>query len=405
MNNIDVVVIGAGPSGTVAASILQKEGLNTLILEKQKFPRFVIGESLLPRCMDNLDKAGFLPALENAGFQKKNGAKFIQGEASCEFDFSIQYTKGWSWTWQVQRSKFDHILAEEVVKKGAQLEYNATVTAVEFHDDDTATTTYTNADGETCKVNSRFIIDASGYGRVLPRLLDLDKPSDFPNRSSIFCHVKPKEILNQEERKQIIILSIAEDIWGWIIPFSNDTSSVGIVGNPESIQRFEGDKVAQMKQWIESVPALKERFDGAEILFEPKSITGYSISTSQFYGKSYVLTGNSAEFLDPIFSSGITFATESGVKAAELVIRELAGEEVNWHSEYTEYIQQGVAVFRSFIKYWYDGNLQKIFFTKEENDQLKKQICSILAGYVWDTSNPLAIKHERAIPTLAKILD
>jgi flavin-dependent dehydrogenase len=124
----------------------------------------------------------------------------------------------------------------------------------------------------------------------------------------------------------------------------------------------------------------------------------------QHFGKGYVLTGNSAEFIDPIFSSGVTFATESGALAAELVARELSGEWVDWQREYTDYIQRGVEVFKSFITHWYDGSLQKIFISDRENNNVREQICSVLAGYVWDLDNPMVTKHKRAIAALANIL-
>ena len=110
---VDVLVIGAGPSGTVAASIINKAGFKTKIVEKEQFPRFVIGESLLPRCMEPLDEAGFLPVLKKQGYQEKFGAKFVnQNQEVMDFNFSDQFTKGWNWTWQVPRSDFDHVLAK-----------------------------------------------------------------------------------------------------------------------------------------------------------------------------------------------------------------------------------------------------------------------------------------------------
>ena len=104
---VDVLVIGAGPAGSVAAAIVNKYGLNVKMVEKLKFPRFVIGESLLPRSMDAFEEAGFLPALKAKGFQEKFGAKFVRGEEVCDFNFSDQHTKGWNWTWQVPREDFD----------------------------------------------------------------------------------------------------------------------------------------------------------------------------------------------------------------------------------------------------------------------------------------------------------
>src|SRR5690606_13886366 len=113
----DVLVIGAGPSGTVAASIIQQQGYRVTIVEKMQFPRFVIGESLLPRCMEALEKAGFLEAIKAKQFQQKDGAKFVMGDEICDFNFSQQYTNGWKWTWQVPRAEFDKVLADACEQK------------------------------------------------------------------------------------------------------------------------------------------------------------------------------------------------------------------------------------------------------------------------------------------------
>ncbi len=401
---VDVLIIGAGPSGTVAASILNKQGLRVKILEQQKFPRFVIGESLLPRCMDNFEKAGFIDAIEAAGFQKKVGAKFLDFDRKCEFDFSMQYTKGWNWTWQVQRAEFDKLLADEVEKMGVEIAYEQTVTAVEFDELGHSTTTYADTVGNRHKIKAKFLIDASGYGRVLPRLLDLDKPSTFPERTSLFTHVVPRQVQTGKEKNQIIIIVYTAQVWGWVIPFSDGSSSIGVVGDIAEIEKYQGSQGDKMRQWIAEIPALKERFTAAAFKFEPRNITGYSASVKTLYGKGFALTGNSAEFLDPIFSSGTTFATESAGRAAELIVRQFSGEDVDWEKEYSDYIYRGVDVFRSFITHWYDGTLQKIIFSDLENHDLKRQICSILAGYVWDLDNPLVVKHKRALPTIAHLV-
>lgn len=408
MNNrneeIDVLIIGAGPSGTVAAGVLNKNGVSTKIIEKQSFPRFVIGESLLPRCMDNLEKAGLLEVVKHQNFQEKFGAKFIDKSKNCDFDFSEQFSEGWGWTWQVKRAQFDQVLAQEIEKRGVPIAYNTEVTDVHFDQNGTSTTTINREDGSSDTITAKHIIDASGYGRVLPRLLQLDVPSNFPVRTSLFCHIKDLNRPTGADGNRITIVVYKQDVWIWIIPFSDNITSVGVVGSPEDINRFKGGATDQFKSWISEVPELADRFNKMDYIFEPKQITGYSSAVSKLYGDGYTLTGNSTEFLDPVFSSGVTFATESGALAAELITRTLKGENVDWETEYSEYIKRGVDVFRSFIMGWYDGTLQKIFFTKKENELMKKQICSVLAGYVWDLENPFVKQHARALKALADVL-
>src|SRR4051812_29912696 len=140
-SSVDVLVIGAGPSGTISAAILHKGGLDVQIVEKVQFPRFVIGESLLPRCMEALEEADLLDAVRAQNFQQKNGAKFFWRDKICDFNFSQQYTPGWKYTWQVQRARFDKALADSCQERGIPVHYETEVTGVQIHDDGTSTTT------------------------------------------------------------------------------------------------------------------------------------------------------------------------------------------------------------------------------------------------------------------------
>ncbi len=401
---VDVLIIGAGPSGCVAAAYLNQQNISVKIIEKSKFPRFVIGESLLPRCMDHFEEVDLLPFLKQQGFQIKRGARFIRGSKICEFDFSDKFTEGFNWTWQVPRADFDTVLTEELIRKGVDISFEHEVIDVKFSADGTSVTTITSENESEYKIHAKFIIDSSGYGRVLPRLLGLDKPSTIPEHSSIFSHVKDTARPEGQEGTLITFDVIDQNTWFWVIPFSNGTTSLGFVGKTDYINSFEGTPTERLKKMIKVSDYYHERFRNEEFLFEPKIIQNYSKSVKQLYGTGYALTGNSAEFLDPVFSSGVTFATESGLKAAKLITRQLNNESVDWESEYSEYIMQGVHVFSSYVKEWYTGNLQTIFFEGDGNPEIKKQICSVLAGYVWDQKNPFVKNHDRLIKTVAHII-
>lgn len=403
---IDVLVIGAGPSGCVSASILHQNGLKVLVVEKEKFPRFVIGESLLPRSMETLENAGFLEAIKTKGFQEKFGAKFIRNDEVCDFNFSNQFTQGWNWTWQVPRADFDLAISDELQKKGVEILFEHTVTSIVFNGSDSCTSIVNNK-GETLTVNAKFIVDSSGYGRVIPRLFNLDKPSNLPSRKTVFAHVTDTNRLKLkiEEPNRITVVVVREDVWVWNIPFSNGNTSVGFVGDPEYFKSFKGETVEeQLWNMINSEPYLEERYKGQQFLFSPKTIEGWSVTTDKFYGEGFVLTGNVTEFLDPIFSSGVTLAVVSGEKAAHIVIKKLKGEPYNWETEFMEPTLKGVDVFRSYVMGWYDGTLQDIFFAEDIKLEFKNQICSVLAGYVWDESNPFVKKHNTLLKTLSEVI-
>jgi len=399
----DVIIIGAGPSGSIAASALLKQGLSVIIIEKESFPRFVIGESLLPRCMDILEENDMLDVIGEQGFQKKYGALFIRGKEQCEFSFSEQFTKGYSWTWQVPRKDFDKALADEVQKRGAQIHYQTQVMDIVFSGEKQILTTEDRF-GSRRQLSTRFIIDASGYGRVIPRLQKLDLPSSLESRNSLFTHLVDKNRPEGEIGERITVLDKGNGVWIWVIPFSNGNTSVGVVALPSFFDQQDGSLDDKLLAILEKDEWIMKRFGKLEFAMKAQYIQAYSIGVKQLYGEGYVLTGNSTEFLDPVFSSGVTFALESGHKAAQLTARMLKGETVDWQNDYTKYMMKGVEAFRTFVNSWYDDSLQTIFFTDQISPKIKKQICSVLAGYVWDTKNPYVRNHKKAIPTLAKFI-
>ncbi|MCB0456251.1 MAG: NAD(P)/FAD-dependent oxidoreductase [Flavobacteriaceae bacterium] len=405
IETVDVLIVGAGPSGCVAAAYLKKQNLSIKVIEKCKFPRFVIGESLLPRCMDHFEEVGLLSCLEAQHFEIKRGARFLKKGVVCNFDFSKKHTEGWDWTWQVPRADFDFALTQELEKMGGPVAFEQEVTAVVISEDGTSTTTIKGANGNTTNIQAKFIIDSSGYGRVLPRLLDLDKPSSLPYHSSIFTHVLDIKRPEGQEGTLITFDVVMDEVWFWVIPFSNGVTSIGFVGPTDFMASFKGSTTEKLKEMLQMSHYYYSRFKDLDFLFTPVEIKNYSKAVKQLYGKGFALTGNSAEFLDPVFSSGVTFATESGLLAAKLIAKELNGELIDWQTQYEDYIKQGVNVFATYVKEWYTGNLQKIFFHRPENPKVKEQICAVLAGYVWDQTNPFVKNHDRLVKTVAHIID
>ncbi len=399
----DVLIIGAGPSGTVAAAILRKEGYDVTIVEKQKFPRFVIGESLLPRCMDILDETGYLDVLNKQNYQKKYGALFLRGTEKCTFNFGEQYTKGWSWTWQVPRDDFDKVLADEAENKGVKILYETSVENISFSPD-SQFVDIKDKEGNLDKIEAKFVIDSSGYGRVIPNLLDLNLPSSLNTRNSLFTQVEDINRPDGELGDRITIIDSQPGVWIWIIPFSNGKTSVGFVAHPEFFNQYKGSIEERLRKMLFDDALAKERFLDVVFAYEPQYIEGYSIGVKQLFGEGYVLTGNATEFLDPVFSSGVTFAVESGMQAAKLVAKHLSGKSVNWENDYVNHMVQGVETFRTYVNAWYDNTLQTIFFAENPNVKIKKQICSVLAGYVWDKTNPYVRNHRNALYTLADFI-
>jgi flavin-dependent dehydrogenase len=401
---VDVLVIGAGPAGTVAASIIHQAGYTVKIVEKMKFPRFVIGESLLPRSMEALDEAGFIDAIKEKGFQEKFGAKFVKGDAVCDFTFKEQHTPGWNWTWQVTRADFDKTLADTVEKMGVPVSYETTVTGIRFNGSDSVTT-IEDLEGNKSEIAARFIVDGSGYGRVIPRLFNLEKNSVLQSRKALFAHTVDERRSMADEPNRITAVVHKPGVWIWIIPFSNGNTSVGFVGDPSFFASYPGTPEEQFRAMLEAEPYTRERFRDVPMVFDPRVLESWSATTDKFYGDGFVLTGNVTEFLDPIFSSGVTLACVSAQTASKLVIRKLKGEDIDWETEYMKPTMQGVNTFRSYVMAWYEGTLDKIFFSQNQNPEVKSQICSVLAGYVWDESNLYVKNHDTALKRLARTIE
>jgi len=406
IENTDILIIGAGPSGSIAAAYLRQKNIKVIVLEKTQFPRIVVGESLIPRSMDHFEEAGLLPYLEAQNFQVKPGARFIRGEQICIFDFSQKFGQGNDWTWQVPRADFDLTLAQAIQDKGADLRFNEEVIAVSF-EGKTSYTTVKKQNGETYQIKAKFLIDASGYGRVLPRLLQIDSPSKLNPHSAIFTHIEDVRRPIGNEGTQISFDILETKVWLWVIPFSNGKTSVGIVGPTEFIQQLSTnqDTAEALQNAIQKSEFYVNRFGQLPFEFQPILLKNYSAAVTQMFGDGYVLTGNSTEFLDPVFSSGVCFATESSLKAAKLAIRELEGETVDWQTEYEDYMKYGIDVFTTYVKEWYTGNLQELFFHQPENPDVKQKICAVLAGYVWNKENPFVNKHNSVIRNMAYLIN
>lgn len=400
----DVVIIGAGPSGSVSASLLKQKGLNVCVLEKQHFPRFVIGESLLPHCMEMLEAAGLVDAVNaEPSFQFKNGAAFTWGNRYTYFDFTDKFTAGPGTTFQVRRGIFDKILIDETAKKGVEVRFGHEVTALD-NQGETAVLQVQTEQGENYQLTARFVLDASGYGRVLPRLLDLETPSHLPARLAHFTHIDDNISDPDFDRNKILITTHPEhrNVWLWLIPFADNRCSIGVVGLPDVLA---GESETVLKKFALECPMLKRILANAnwQNEFPFRHIQGYSANVKALYGKHFALLGNAAEFLDPVFSSGVTIALHSAQLAADLVARQLGGQAVDWQQEFATPLMVGVNAFRTYVNGWYDCSFQDVIYARNPQPEIRQMLSSILAGYAWDENNPFVAKSEKRLKALAEL--
>jgi flavin-dependent dehydrogenase len=400
----DVAIVGAGPAGAVAASILSRKGYEVVVLERQSFPRFSIGESLLPQCMEFLDEAGMIPAIEAAGFQQKNGAAFDRAGVRSVFDFSDKFSEGWSSTFQVQRARFDKILADEAANAGAMVHYRCEIEGIKL-EDESVRLQFKNEQGRSGELRSRFCLDASGFGKTLAKLLDLDVPGEGPSREAIFTHVTDRTPSPDFDRNKILITvhPIHHFVWFWLIPFSDGTSSLGVVGPKEFFAGYTGDALENLRTIVGETGLLGDLMRTAEYPESAQRVTGYASQVSRLHGPNFALLGNASGFLDPVFSSGVTIALKSASLAADTLDRQLRGKTPNWEVDYAAPLSLGVSTFRHFVSAWYDTSLQDIVLARSAHPRIRKMICSILAGYAWDQKNPYVTQTRRRLSALAEI--
>ena len=404
MEHRQVVVIGAGPSGAIAAALLKRKGHDVLMIERQHFPRFSIGESLLSHCLDFVEEAGMLEAVNAAGFQLKNGAAFAWGEQYSAFDFGETFSNGKPTTFQVLRADFDKLLADQAELQGVDVRYGEAIVSVDFALAKPQLDVL-REDGSQYRVEADFVLDASGYGRVLPRLLDLEAPSDFPVRQAVFTHVEDHIDNPAFEREKILITThpIHRDIWFWTIPFSNGRCSVGVVAAAEHFEGRMENLDECLRGFIAETPSLAGVLNNAVWDTPARTIGGYSANVKTLHGPGFALLGNAAEFLDPVFSSGVTIAMRSASMAAAVLHRQLQGESVDWQTEFAIPLKRGVDTFRCYVEGWYAGTFQDVIYFEGGSPDIRRMISSILAGYAWDERNPFVAEPKRRLRMLSEL--
>ena len=396
MKEVDVFIIGAGPAGSIAAAKLVQDGFSVKVVDKVKMPRFVIGESLLPRCLELLEDANMLKTVEDAKFQFKGGVAFRKPEGDLvALDFSKNLGQKWGHAFQVQREVFDKLLIEDAEAKGCDVEFEKEVVA---YDEVANIITVKDLSGKEEQYKAKKVLDASGYGKVLPRLLGLEADSSLALRRATFTRVD-KDNRSDDEKSGYIFVDIVGDneAWIWNIPFSDGTTSVGVVCTEEYFQKQNMSDEAFWEHVIYGNKYASERYADSKKIGEVVHLGGYSSAVTKLFDKNFILTGNASEFLDPVFSSGVTLALESGAKAAELTSRELKGETIDYKREYEDYMMLGINVFRDYVNTWYDGTLQTILFSDKKNDEITSKVISILSGYVWDKNNSFVTSSRYAL--------
>ena len=396
----DVLVIGAGPAGTAAAVGVARQGLRTICVERGHFPRQVVGESLLPRANDLLAGLGLLDAVERRGYMVKKGALFLRGSERERFSFADGLAGDSATSFQVPRDDFDQTLATEARRQGVDVRFGQEVLQADFDNDSASLSVKDVWRDQTQTLRARWVLDCSGYGRVLARLLKLDEATGQPARVACFTHFEGDVRPAVDVEGDIWVCCHPINGWLWLIPFSNGRTSVGMVCDPAYWDALEGTPLQKLITQLQRDPNAAQRLAAARPVLPPQVLREYSTKNNKLHGQRWAVAGNAGDFLDPVFSSGVTLALESATLSADLVTRSVRGEHVDWEAGYTVPMTQAVAVFRAMVNGWYGGQLPDIFFNKQKLARIKSRFTSLLGGYVRRDDNPLARDCARSIASV-----
>ena len=357
----DVVVIGGGPGGSTAATMLARQGLQVLLLERERFPRDHVGESLLPASVPVLEELGVLPAIQQAGFLPKWGATMVWGNDRTPWSWYFKETnQKYPHSYQVTRPQFDQILLDNCRSEGVDVREGHRVTSVRWEDGKAPEVGYETNGGQRQTVRPGFVVDASGQGGVLAHQLRFRELDPFFQNLAVYAYFQNPQRLSAPNETNIFIESYPQG-WLWTIPLHTGQASVGAVVDSatgqEGIQRWglQGFLSAQLSQAPETARLLQ----AATIGSGPFVVKDWSYVCRQMAGNSYVLVGDAACFVDPLFSSGVHLALMSGVLAAAYVTSALKDPSLGRAAAqvYQELYLKEYNQFREMARLFYSSNL------------------------------------------------
>ena len=384
----EVFVIGCGPAGSTIGALLSERGRDVAVVDKERHPRFHIGESLLPLNMPILERLGVWDELVKIGI-RKDAAEFESRAAgkTVEFQFSTAFDKRWPHAFQVRRSEFDHMLLRNCAAKGARVFEEARVTAVDFgnleRNEDTVVHVQAK-DGGRQEWRTRFLVDASGRDTFLADLFAIKRRNRKHASAAIFGHFRNARRNTGSAEGNITIVWF-EHGWFWFIPLKDGTTSVGAVCWPAYLKSRKTDPTTFLMQTIAMAPEISDRLKDAQ-LTAPVTATGnYSYTATRMSGPGYLMVGDAWAFIDPVFSSGVYLAMNSSTLGADVVdaVLDDPSRAPALYREFERSIRSGVRAFSWIIYRMTNPVIRKLFMAPRNFLGVQSAVVSLLAGDVF----------------------
>jgi len=379
----DVAIIGGGPAGSTAAALLARAGRRVIVFEREKFPRFHIGESLLPFSMKAFTRLGLHEKFSRAGFMKKFGGEIVGAcsESGTKFYFKDGYRSQTDHAYQVTRGDFDKVLLDHAAECGAEVHEETSVDRVEFSNDEVELGIKCN--GSFHSIRARYVIDASGRTSVLGRKFKIKKTYDHLQKLSIFAHydgVWRAEGIDGT----LTVLIRAIDRWFWLIPLSAERTSVGVVLDSEAFRNSKLRAEDFLEQALSEQPIIAKRMTDARRVSQVYVEADFSYRSARLHGHRWLLAGDAAGFIDPIFSSGVFLAVFSGELCADVLneVLDHPRKARRLFAGYERAVNRAMDIYLRFVNAWYTKEFIEVFLAPRNILGLAPAVNAVLGGNV-----------------------